>query len=171
MFAAIILFMVSVPVLSEQMQVVEPRVSTAWSFLARTFFFERRFAVRVSAIVTYNKRPFGTFATVIPIASVRALITSKPIANPTTSTKMPRNIAAMPSLRTNLLIYMFRGVSSSSALMAKPAICPMKVRSPVNITTPSPLPSLLRVEKNATFLVYKGFSGWVHSTVLERSSV
>jgi hypothetical protein len=26
-------------------------------------------------MVTYNKRPFGTFATVIPIAKVRALMT------------------------------------------------------------------------------------------------
>ena len=52
MLAAIILFIVSVPVLSEQMQVVDPRVSTAWSFLARTFFLDRRFAVRVRAIVT-----------------------------------------------------------------------------------------------------------------------
>lgn len=159
MFAAIILFIVRVPVLSEHIQVVEPKVSTACSFLARTFFFERRFAVRVRAIVTYNKRPFGTFATVMPIASVSALITSKPIANPTTRTKIPRKIAAIPSLRTNLLIYILSGVSSSSALIANPAICPMKVRSPVNITTPSPLPSLLRVEKNATFLVYKGLSG------------
>ncbi len=54
MFAAIILFIVSVPVLSEQMQVVEPRVSTTWSFLVRIFSFQRRFAVRLSAIVTYG---------------------------------------------------------------------------------------------------------------------
>ena len=102
--AAIILFIVSVPVLSEQMQVVEPRVSTACSFLARTFFFDSRLAVRVRAIVTYNSRPFGTLATVMPIARVRALITSKPIANPTTSTKIPRKMAAIPNLRTNRLI-------------------------------------------------------------------
>ena len=36
--AAVILFMVRVPVLSEQMQLVEPRVSTASKFLQSTFF-------------------------------------------------------------------------------------------------------------------------------------
>lgn len=67
--------MVSVPVLSEQIQVVHPKVSTACKFLANTFFLANLFAVRVREMVTYNKRPFGTFATVIPIAKVRALMT------------------------------------------------------------------------------------------------
>lgn len=56
------------------------------------------------------------------------------------------------------------------ALAAKLAICPMKVRSPVAKTTPLPVPSLLRVEKKAIFLVSSGLS-LVQSAVLARSSV
>jgi hypothetical protein len=51
------------------------------------------------------------------------------------------------------LIYLFKGVSSTSAFKAKPAICPINVLSPVNITTPFPLPYLFKVEKKATFFV------------------
>lgn len=64
----VILFWVSVPVLSEQMQVVEPSVSTDSRFLTRTIFFARRLAVKASEIDTVAMRPSGTFATIIPIA-------------------------------------------------------------------------------------------------------
>ena len=56
------------------MQVVHPKVSTACSFFAKTFFLERRLAVKVSDIVTSSSKPLGTLATVIPIARVRALM-------------------------------------------------------------------------------------------------
>lgn len=94
--AAIILFIVKVPVLSEQIQVVQPKVSTACKLLASTFFLANLLAVRVKEMVTSRRSPFGTFATVIPIAKVRALMTSKPIPRPTESTKMPNTIAAKP---------------------------------------------------------------------------
>jgi hypothetical protein len=72
----------------------------------------------------------------------------------------------------NLLIYFCRGVISSycPADEARLAIWPMKVRSPVAKTTPLPVPSLLRVEKKAIFLVYRGFS-FVHLALLSSSSV
>jgi len=60
------------------------------------------------------------------------------------------------------LISLLSGVYSSSADIANPAIWPIKVLSPVNMTTPFPLPSLLRVEKKAIFLVYSGLSGLEH---------
>jgi len=72
--AAIILFIVRVPVLSEQIQVVHPKVSTACRFLASTFLFASLLAVKVKEIVTSNNNPLGTLETVIPMAKVKALI-------------------------------------------------------------------------------------------------
>ena len=72
----------------------------------------------------------------------------------------------------NLLISSLRGESSSSypAVAARLAICPMKVRSPVLMTIPLPVPYLLRVEKKAMFLVSRGLSS-VHCPDLAKSSV
>ena len=59
------------------------------------------------------------------------------------------------------LIYCFNGDYSVLAFAARFAICPIKVASPVAITTPTPVPSLFNVEKKAMFFVYKGLS-FVH---------
>jgi hypothetical protein len=88
--------MVRVPVLSEQMQVVQPKVYMARNSLASTFFFASLFAVNVSDIVTYNNNPLGALAIVIPMAKVKAFIASNPIANPTDSTIKPKQTAAKP---------------------------------------------------------------------------
>ena len=55
--ATVILFWVRVPVLSEQMTLVEPKVSTPSRFFTRQFFFAILWAVRVSVIVTVISRP------------------------------------------------------------------------------------------------------------------
>ena len=63
--------MVRVPVLSEQMQLVEPRVSTASRFLQSTFLSASLFAVRVKPTVTSTIKPSGTLAVMIPIAKIK----------------------------------------------------------------------------------------------------
>ena len=94
------------------------------------------------------------------------------MAKPNPKSNPPTQREKMVSLMMNLLIYCWRGVSSSysPALAAKLAIWPMKVRSPVAKTMPFPVPSLFKVEKNAMFLVSKGLS-LVHSGILSKSSV
>jgi uncharacterized membrane protein len=56
-FFTVILFIVSVPVLSEQIQEVEPNVSTDYKFLTRTFFAANFFAVIAKEIVTQARIP------------------------------------------------------------------------------------------------------------------
>ena len=65
-----------VPVLSEQMQEVDPRVSTASRFLTSTNFSAILVAVRAKERVTVARRPSGTLATMIPIMKTMDWITS-----------------------------------------------------------------------------------------------
>ncbi len=66
-----ILFWVRVPVLSVQITVVEPRVSTDSSCLIRAFREAILLEARLRARVTVGKSPSGTLATIIPIAKIR----------------------------------------------------------------------------------------------------
>ncbi len=84
---------------------------------------------------------------------------------------IPTHTAIIPNLDTNLSIYFANGVYYYYDIEANPAICPIKVLSPVNNTTPLPLPYLFNVEKKAIFLDYKGLLGLVHYADLANSSV
>ena len=121
--------------------------------------------------VTSANSPSGTLATIIPIAKMKFVIAGYPIANPRQKRTIPQILAKIVIPTINLLISLERGDYSPFACEAKVAICPINVLSPVNITNPFPDPSLFKVEKKATFLVYKGFYLSVHSTVLDKSSV
>ena len=67
-FATAILFWVSVPVLSVQITVTEPRVSTEVSVFISAFRFAMRWLPMASASVTVGSKPSGMSATVMPIA-------------------------------------------------------------------------------------------------------
>ena len=60
---------VSVPVLSQQITVVEPRASTAGRWRTRALRLAMRWVAIASDRVTVGSRPSGTFATMMPIAN------------------------------------------------------------------------------------------------------
>lgn len=126
-------------------------------------------AVRVNPTVTSANNPYGTLATMIPIAKMKLVIAGYPIANPKQKRTIPQTEANIVIPTMNLPIYLERGDYYPLALAANVAIWPMNVRSPVYNTNPIPFPYPTRVEKKAIFFVYKGLSLFVHSAVLERS--
>lgn len=118
----------SVPVLSEHIHEVDPKVSTASKFLTRTCFSESFFAVIASEIVMQAKRPYGTFATNIPIPK----IAHYRILYLTTNNANRKNIAPRPNaiqviIKTNRSSSILRGVFASPPAAAKSAICPIIV--------------------------------------------
>jgi hypothetical protein len=109
MFSAVILFWVKVPVLSEQMQLVEPSVSTAYRFFTSTFSSARRLAVKVSPTVTSARSPSGTLATIIPMAKMKFVMAGYPIAKPRQNSTTPHTVAKMVIPKINLEISFDRG--------------------------------------------------------------
>jgi len=71
MWETVIRFYVKVPVLSDQIHVVEPKVSTVYKFFTKTKFSARIDAARPKHTVTVAIRPSGIFETIIPILKVK----------------------------------------------------------------------------------------------------
>jgi len=136
----VIWFWVSVPVLSEQITVVLPRVSTAGSFR----MIARRRAIRATPIASVTVTAAGSPSGIAPTASAMA-------EEAMSSTRSPRNrpiattTAAIPRIRIrslwlNAAILRVRGVSRSGAAEIISEMRPISVWSPVATTTPRPWP-------------------------------
>ncbi len=143
---AVISFFVSVPVLSEQIVVTEPSVSTAGSLRV----IARRRAIcctpSASVIVTSAGRPSGTAATAKPIDAemssgtvkswkTRPMITmTTAIARMSTASSLPNRsswrVSGVARLRTSEIIVWIR---------------PISVAVPVAVTTPTPWPAATSV--------------------------
>lgn len=138
----VIMFWVSVPVLSEQMHEVDPKVSIDSRFLTRTFFLAILFAVKANYIVTAATTPSGTFATNTPIAIIKLDKASYPQTNP----KMKKITASVKAMYETYLMNKFISFDNVEdpdiAEDAKVAICPITVLSPVSNTKPTPDPTV-----------------------------
>ena len=132
---------VSVPVLSEQMTVTEPRVSTLGSLRTKALRRTRRCKPIASTSVTTAGRPSGTAATARLTDSRNDGKSGPPRS--AWSRKMRAAIPSTMAINTfpSSASRCWSGVGSRSVRWSKPAICPSSVAEPVATTTASALPA------------------------------
>ena len=142
---AVILLSVRVPVLSEQIADVEPRVSTAGSRFTMAL---RRAISRVpidSSAVTTAGRPVGIAATASVTPVMNSVSNDSPANSPSTTTRT----SAMPAI--DAMIFerpsscFCSGVFSLSVLASMLAMWPISVPMPVSVTMNSPRPRVTDV--------------------------
>ena len=88
-------FSVSVPVLSVQITVAEPSVSTDVRLRMRTLRLANRCATSTSDSVSVGSRPSGTIATMMPIEKIRSFQNGTPMAAPAAKKTAPIATANM----------------------------------------------------------------------------
>jgi hypothetical protein len=120
-------FWVSVPVLSVQITVVEPNVSTDDKCRIRTFRFAMRWLASTSASVSVGSRPSGTMATMMPMAKTNAFQNGTPAKRPTTKKRSPIPTATIPITRLRCAISLRSGETASPAVCVRWAILPNSV--------------------------------------------
>ncbi len=115
--------------------------------------------------MTVASNPSGTLATMIPIRKITASSQTYFMARAMQKKLAPRNTATPVIILMKCSISLAIGVFPIPSPLARLAILPMTVRSPVQITIPLAVPSTALVEKNAMFFVSSGLS-CVNSGVL-----
>ena len=145
----VILFCVRVPVLSEQIIWVHPRVSTAVSFRMIAFRLDMLVTPMESTIVTTAARPSGIAATARETAIIKESRNVSPVmpsglmaARSKPTAKITIQIPTTRTVKILLSWFSFNwsGVSSSLALAKASAILPISVFIPVPVITALPRP-------------------------------
>ena len=144
----VIWFLVRVPVLSEQITVVEPSVSTAFILLIIALCLAIFRIPNARVITKIIGNPSGTIATKIAMAIMNCSITKSKrldvVFQEKISSKRTRRTATIkaikPKNRPKLSNFNSSGVFGDSASAMSPAILPSSVFIPVSTTIPKPRP-------------------------------
>ncbi len=131
---------VKVPVLSVQMLVTDPSVSTAASFFTRPWRFRIFFIPSTCIIVTAISNPSGTAATAKMIEILSISKNSCPLMRPTKKVAIVNPTTILVSVLLKSLILIWNGVSASCCSLRLAAICPNSVVVPILPTCIKPLP-------------------------------
>ena len=128
-------FWVSVPVLSVQMVVVDPRVSTADSRFTTAPRRARSWTPTAKARVMVGRRPSGTLATIRPMAKLMAAARDSPAAAPRGKKAAAATMATTAISLATCRTCRSRGLLSRPTRSDSAAIRPIWVRIPVAVTT------------------------------------
>lgn len=157
----VIWFWVSVPVLSEQITVVLPRVSMAFIFLTSTFFLYIVWTHSASVMVTTAGNHSGIAETARLIEVNNISSQGKCLNIPTTKIIAQIIKIIIPSCIHNVLSFFWSGVVPSSVSCTMVAIFPSSVCIHVSVTTPVAFPVVIIVPEKSIFCLSP--SGTVHS--------
>ena len=150
----VISFLVRVPVLSLQMTVVLPRVSTEASLRTMAFCLAMRAVPRARVMVRTAGRPSGMAETarlmLVMNTSWRVLSWTN---QRTMNTQNVRTTEMVASWRPIFSILTRRGGSSTSMDWTMPAILPNSLDIPVSVTTATALPPVTTVPMNTQFFL------------------
>ena len=124
-------FCVSVPVLSQQMVVVEPSASTAGRWRTSALRLAMRCVAIASDSVTVGSRPSGTLATMMPMAKRTFSHGGSPSAWPMKNSAMPMPVASAATMRDRRAISRCSGELGSPTVCVRWAILPNSVCMPV----------------------------------------
>ena len=128
-------FSVSVPVLSVQITVVDPRVSTAASRLTTAPRCASSRTPTASASVMVGSSPSGTLATSSPIEKLIAAVQPSPAASPAGRKAMANRTATIAMIQVALRTLSSNGLGSLVPRCDNAAMRPSSVCMPVWVTT------------------------------------
>ncbi len=128
------------PVLSEQMTVVLPRVSTAGNRRMMALRRAIRATPMASVTVSTAGRPSGIMATARATAAMNRSTHGSPCRSPTPKVTAASARIAYSRMWLKRAILRVSGVARTSAVAISSEMRPISVSSPVAVTTPTPVP-------------------------------
>ena len=142
---AVILFSVSVPVLSEQIAETEPSVSTDGSRLTMAFWAASARVPIEYIVVTTAGMPVGMAEIARAMPAMKIVSKVSPRLRPMMTIRMNARPARPAMMMVSRSSCFCSGVLSASVLLSRSAMLPISVPMPVVVTIISPRPRVTAV--------------------------